>query len=594
MDRFIITIKKSNREKKYSLYFQYNKSFIETLKSIEDESREYDSTNKCWRFGARGLILLINKFKGLNTVFFDFGTDELRSKFLEDVKKAKELEIEEKRLFLENEENKKHWVKFKTYLENNYNEFSEKIHKNLKPEIKLFPHQIIGAMFCNEVRNTLIAHDMGLGKSILSISYSELNEFNKVVVITPNSLKFNYYNEVCKFTNSKAYVYNGKHNKYTPEESKYVIFNYEMLNPSDVKKVIKKINDLKIKDIDCLILDECQKLKTSDSNTYINFVKIFNKKIFKNGKESKIFMSGTPAPNRAYELYNVLHQISPIDFPTKNSFYNDYCGMKYNPDVYGGWDYDINKTNFEILFEKMKPFVDRRRKKDVLDLPEKTYQKIVLELDIKEQTRYNEIEEGVINELLDDVKFKSPLTILIKLRQYLSALKINKIKEIIDSILESGEKVVIVDMFKESLSELKNIYGDIAGLHTGDQSPDERNDIVVDFQNPNGKYKIFLGTVQTCNYGLTLTEANKMIILTAPYSVGEYDQVADRIYRIGQKNCVLIMCLLFLNTIDELVYGTLDEKRKELSSVIDNEKYESNYNVSLLSEIVGKLIKNNY
>ena len=85
-----------------------------------------------------------------------------------------------------------------------------------------------------------------------------------------------------------------------------------------------------------------------------------------------------------------------------------------------------------------------------------------------------------------------------------------------------------------------------------------------------------------------------MIILTAPYSVGEYDQVADRIYRIGQKNCVLIMCLLFLNTIDELVYGTLDEKRKELSSVIDNEKYESNYNVSLLSEIVGKLIKNNY
>lgn len=590
MSKFLITVKKEGRSKKYDLYFQYNQQFIETLKSVDDESREYSPTNKCWRMSTKGLYLLILKFKGLDSVFFDFGGDENRSKFLDDLKKVKKKEDDEKILIEEHEKNKIEWIKFKEYVETNYSEFSNIIHSNLKPNIKLFPHQIKGVMFCYTVKNALLAHDMGLGKGLISASFVELSKFNKVVVITPNSLKFNYFNEVCKFTNSKAYIYNSKNNKYTPEESKYIIFNYEMLNPSDIRKVESKFKQLGIKDIDCVILDECQKIKNSSSNTAQNFKKLFTKSLFKDKKVSKIFMSGTPAPNRAYELYNVLHEISPFDFRNKNSFYSDYCGMRYDPSQFGGWVYDISKTNYERLFEKMKPFVDRRRKSDVLDLPDKQYQKILIELSNSESKEYEEIKTGIVREYLS-AKHINHLTILIRLRQYLAKLKVDNTKDIIDSIIETGEKIVVIDMYKESLNELKKYYEEIAGLHTGDVSVDERNKIVENFQNPDSNCRIFLGTVETCNYGLTLTQANKMLILTPPDSLGKYDQVCDRIYRIGQTKNVLIMCPVFINTIDEKIYDTLDEKRYEISAVMDNEKVETLYNMSVLSEVLNSLIK---
>lgn len=105
--------------------------------------------------------------------------------------------------------------------------------------------------------------------------------------------------------------------------------------------------------------------------------------------------------------------------------------------------------------------------------------------------------------------------------------------------------------------------------------------------------KIFLGTVQTSNYGLTLTAASKLFIMTLPYSVGEYDQAADRCHRIGQKDVVNIYPLIFLDTIDDYVYSKIETKREEIIKVLDNEKYTSNVEESVLSDVIEK-IKSKY
>ena len=169
---------------------------------------------------------------------------------------------------------------------------------------------------------------------------------------------------------------------------------------------------------------------------------------------------------------------------------------------------------------------------------------------------------------------------------------------VLDSLLtgdqvESGEKIIIVDYYKESLNQLKEIFGDVAGLHTGDVTVEERAEIVEQFQDPNSKLTIFLASIQTANYGLTLTAASKMFIITLPYSVGEYDQVADRCHRIGQKNAVNIYPLMFRDTIDEYVFSAIESKRKEIVKIMDNEDYTSNVNESVLSEVIKK-IKNKY
>ena len=527
MDIFRIVCEKVPRKQSYFISFTYNDQLIKRIKEFDVEDRKWNGINKVWELKALALLNLIKSYKGSKKLLFDFGDDKKRSVFVNLIKKLELTEKKKKEDIEKLKENKLLWVKRKDELEDNYLSFSKKAHSGLNDNISLYPHQITAIMFTNLVRNTLISHEMGLGKTLVSIGYIEINSFEKIVVITPNSLKFNYYNEVEKFTNSKAHIVNWKKNKYSIEESKYIILNYEYFNSSDKKFLDTKWRKLGIGLIDVVICDESHRLKNTKANTYKNFKRIFTEKIFKNKKVSKIFLSGTPAPNRAYELYTILNQISPLDFKTKKYFYEYYCGMTY--DVNGwGWETNIGESKFEELYHKIAPYTHRKRKADVLtDLPDKIYQKIVFEMSSIESYKYDGIKRGAITEYHNNPS-NNPLTTLLRLRQYTSNLKVKQVSEIVDSIIDTGEKIVIVDVFKSTLLELKKKYGDIAGLHTGDQSVEERAEIVSKFQDPNSSMKIFIGSIQTCNYGLTLTAADKMFILTLPYSVGEYDQVADR------------------------------------------------------------------
>lgn len=586
---FVVHCERVSRKQAYYLRFSPNDQILSRIKDLPEDTRKWSALVMAWEISTLSLYKLIKKYKGSNKIHFDFGNDDSRNIFIKHIKKL-EADEEAKRNFIADLNIKKeNWVKYKEELENTYEQYSDKMHALLNDGIKLYPHQIIAALFMNVTRNTLISHEMGLGKTASSILYSEMNDFKKVIVITPNSLKFNYYQEIIKFTKSSAHIINWRKNKCSIDDAKYIIFNYDYFNPAvKSNRFSEKWNKLKIGVIDAVICDECQKLKNSKSNTFKNFNKTFKKSIFRDEKISKIFLSGTPAPNRAYELYTVLHEISPTDFATKKYFYEYYCGMTYDID---GWGYVSNtmEAKFEELFYKIAPFTHRKKKSDVLkDLPDKIYQNIMLEMDDNELSTYSEIESGVANEFILHPT-SNPLTIMIRLRQYTSSLKLKQIVELVENILDTGEKVVIVDMFKDTLYGLKDKLGDIAALHTGDQSVEERAEIVKEFQDPNSKLKVFLGSIQTCNYGLTLTAASKLFIITLPYSLGEYFQVSDRLHRIGQKNVVNIYPLIFRDTIDEYVFSAIESKRKEIVKVIDNEDYVSNVNESVIFDVISKI-----
>lgn len=578
----------------YFLRFPINDQLLQRIKELPDESRKWNALNMAWELTTPALFALIKKYKGSNKIHFEFGSEDSRKVFIAQIKKIEIAEAEKRKFIAELNVKKEHWVKYKKELEETYVQYSEKCHALLKPGVKLYPHQIVAAMFMNVTRNTLISHEMGIGKSLSSILYVEMNGFQRVVVLTPNSLKFNYANEVEKFTESNSHIVNWRKNKCSIVDAKYIIINYDFFNPKRNEKKSKdrflaKWNKLGIDKIDCVICDECQKLKNTNSNTYKNYKRTFTKKIFDGEKISKIYLSGTPAPNRAYELYTVLNQISPIDFPTKKYFYQYYCGLVYDVDTGWGYTQGTMETRFEELYHKIAPFSHRKRKFEVLkDLPDKIYQRVILEMDDEEYATYDKIEEGVANEFVLHPN-GNPLTTMLRLRQYTASLKVKHVIELVENILETGEKLVIVDFFKDALYELNKKLGDVAELHTGDQKDEERAEIVKKFQDPNSDLKVFLGTVQTCGYGLTLTAASKLFIITLPYSVGDYDQVSDRLHRIGQKEIVNIYPLIFPDTIDDYVYSAIESKRKEIVKVMDNEDYKSNVGDSVLSEVIEKI-----
>ena len=591
MPPFVVHCERIRKRQWYYLRFPINDQLIQRIKNLPEETRKWNALMMCWEISTASLFALIKRYRNSQKIHFDFGNDASRKIFIEQVEKLKVKEIEKRKFIADLNIKKDHWVKYKQDLEESYVDYSEKMHALLKEGVKLYPHQIVSAMFMNATRSTLISHEMGLGKTLSAILYVEMNGFEKVFVITPNSLKFNFYYEVKKFTDSTAHIINWKNNDCGIEEAKYIIVNYDFFNPKNTKekKFITKWKKLGVSDIDAVICDESQKLKNTKSNTYKNFKATFRSKLFRDGKVSKIFLSGTPAPNRAYELYTVMNQISDVDFATKKYFQEYYCGMTRDEE---GWGYHVDTMSqkLEELFHKIAPFTHRKRKVDALkDLPDKTYQRIILEMTDEEQRVYNEIEAGVANEF-EENPTGNPLTIMLRLRQYLATIKVQHALELIDNVFQTGEKVVVVDYFKDSLKELHEKLGDVTVLHTGDvKDLEERADMVKTFQDILSTIKGFLGSIQTCNYGLTLTAASKLFIITLPFSVGEFDQVSDRLHRIGQKNAVNIYVLVFPDTMDDYVFSAIEGKRKEIVKVIDNEDYTSDISESVLREVIQKI-----
>jgi len=585
---FVVTCTRIAKRAWYKVEFEMNNQLNKKIEAIQKDFRMFNVDDHCWHLHTKGLYDIIKSYKRSEKIRFEFGLIG-RQEFLAQIKKIDELEIEKvnkvEALKLKNVDA----LSFKEELEKNYKNYESELLTYMKPGTNFYPYQIVAALFLKRVKSALLSMEMGLGKTLCSIAYAEMMGFRKVFVITPNSLKFNFQDEVMKFTNgSRTHIINNKDNKYTLTEAKYIIVNYDYFNSSNFEKVTKKYEKLDLGFVECVICDESHMLKNTDSNTYKNFKRIFK------SIPCKVFLSGTPAPNRAKELYTVLNQISKLDFPTKKFFYETYCGMIQDKDARGGWKYVEGMAKLEELFHKTAPYTYRKRKIDVLkDLPDKIYNRILIEMTDEQQATYDKIEEGVANEIFSDSEMSAVniLTIMLRLRQYTSLLKIEPAFELIQRLLDEGEKSVVVDMFKPPLLKLQSKLGDIAVLHTGDQDVEERNVVKNDFQNRNGNAKVFLASIATTKYGLTLTAASKMFMLALPFSVGEYDQVADRLHRIGQKDTVFIYPLIVKGSIDEHVFNIIEKKRVEINKVMDNEDYVSNVDETILSEILAILKK---
>lgn len=586
MDKFIVNCQKLGRAQKYGITFLYNTQLIERIKSFSREEREFK--NNIWILKTYTLYNLILIYKGSNKIKFEFIGENAKEIFKDNVNKILVEEQEKQRKIEELERNKKEWLEFKADLDVNYEKYSEIVHKNLKEGTKLYAHQISAVMFGQKVNNVLYALSMGTGKSLVSITLCEMNQYEKVIVLTPNSLKFNYLQEIQKFTNSTAHIVGWKNNQYTIEQAKYIIINYEFFNISNKEKTYMKWEKLGIRNINALVLDECQKLQHTKNNTYKNFKKVFNDDLFFNKERHFYFLSGTPVTNEISNLYTVLNLISPLDFPNKSYFFSHYCGLQYN---IGGYGYVINpeEVKYEELYYKIEPYCFRKKLENVVQMPEKQIQKILLELDDKDQKIYNELEEGIANEFFNET-VTNPLTVMLRLRQFLSNVKIKAICELIDIVLENQDKIVIFDVFKASLLDLKNRYKDIVALHTGDQSIEERAEIIKEFQDKSSNKKIFLTTFGSGNYGITLHAANKMSLLTLPFSYAEYDQSQSRVWRIGQYEHVMIYPFVVKNTIDEYVFARLEARENNMKKVFDNEDYKSDVNENYLNDII-KIIK---
>jgi SNF2 family DNA or RNA helicase len=141
--------------------------------------------------------------------------------------------------------------------------------------------------------------------------------------------------------------------------------------------------------------------------------------------------------------------------------------------------------------------------------------------------------------------------------------------ELLESIVDSGEKVLIFTQFSEMGKPLERFieerFGEKPMFYHGGCSVNQRQEMVSRFQN-NRADKIFLLSLKAAGTGLNLTAASHVIHYDLWWNPAVENQATDRAYRIGQKKNVMVHRFITKNTFEERI-DEMIQKKKHLADM---------------------------
>ncbi len=439
-------------------------------------------------------------------------------------------------------------------------------------KLDLYPYQKAGVSFFEKVNGVgMLADEMRLGKSCQAIAYAQKNNF-KTLVVCPSSIKTVWRGEIEKFTDKTWLLINAKDLKKDISTKGYdfIILNYEI-----VGKAITKID---FRDIDLIVADESFYIKNQKSLRFKSIKKL-------NFISHRLCLTGTPILNRPSELWSQLNFIDPLIWNNWWKFAMRYCGAEKTQ---WGWDFS-GRSNLEELKKRLSVFMLRRLCKDVFsELPPKIETIIKIQMSDKEWKEYNRLYDEFEDLIQNSENRTVQLARLTYLKQWLSLNKIENAIEIINNIIENGEKVVVFSQYLQPLRILKDKLGDIAVVYEGKMSVEEKDIAKTLFQtNPN--IKVFLGSITTAGYGIKLSSASTIIMLDLIWSPALISQATARIVDTQQKTNNNIYYLIHENTIEQSIFELLKFKMDTISTLQNEEKLISIKEESIITEFLDKI-----
>ena len=444
---------------------------------------------------------------------------------------------------------------------------------------RAFKHQEDGIKFLMKNKKCILADDMGLGKTYQSIVAALESGAERVLIICPSSLKINWMREVQNFCDDVSII-TGTY----WDPARFTIINYDILkNFHTVKEKNKEYEDWELRreiadfNPDLLILDEAHYIKNHKSKRGAIL-----KDLSKNFSCERVWLlTGTPIANRPMDYYNLL---SIIDSPITNNWVHyakTYCeGMRFRK---GGKYVWVTKgaSNLDELASKTKRTILRRKKEDVLDLPEKLITPVYLELENVDG--YKSVWEDYLSKRKLEGKKGNPARDLVEmtlLRTFIAMETVPYSIEKAEEALELNKKVIIFCNFNDEMDAFNRHFGNKAVCVRGGMS-DKQKQLSVDRFQEDDSCKVFVGQIKAAGVGLTLTKAEIVIMNSLDWVPGNHEQAEDRAYRIGQKETVNIYYMLMDDTIDTLVWDILNEKKKIIGTIMGED--------DIINEFINKI-----
>ncbi len=474
---------------------------------------------------------------------------------------------------------------------------------NFKFKTKPYEHQVTAFNFGLSHNKWLLGDEMGLGKTkqVIDIAVAKKLQYNYkhcFIICGVNGLKWNWANEVKTHSNEEAWILGQrkKNNKTVIGSVEDRLYDLQNLDKISAYFIITNIETLrngavvaeldkrcKSGDIQMIAFDECHKAKNPNSQQ--------GKGILKTKADTMIAMTGTPLMNTPLDLYIILKWLGY----EKHSFYqfkNHYCVMG----GYGNYQI-VGYRNLNELQEELDHIMLRRKKEEVLDLPEKTYIDEFVEMTPKQEQIYNEI-TNEIRANIDQIEMSNnPLSALIRMRQatgYTGILsstikesaKLDRLEELVEEAVENGKKVVIFSNWTQMTLPIYNrLAVKYKGTYiTGEVDIEDRQEHIRRFQEDED-CKFVVGTSGAMGTGITLTAGTVEIFMDEPWNMALKEQCVDRCHRIGQKNNLTIYTLMCKGTIDERIHNIVEKKGIMADAIVDGKVTENKR--ELLEYLIG-------
>jgi SNF2 family DNA or RNA helicase len=440
----------------------------------------------------------------------------------------------------------------------------------------------------------ILADDMGLGKTVQVLALLEkrdkiraaggeeaaaLGEKRPTLVVAPKSVVFNWVDEAKRFTpHLKVLNYAGAERAALREEfddTDIIVTSYGLLR--------RDIAVLKDMPLDYAVLDEAQVIKNPSSQS-AKAARLLN-------TQHRLALTGTPVENHMGDLWSIFEFVNPGMLGSS---------VRFSELLRGGVQDPSNLDAARQVGAALRPFILRRTKGQVLtELPEKTEQTIVCELDDEQRKIYDNLREhyrGTLLQKIDAARGSGTksgvggnammvLEALLRLRQAAChpglidaahaegpSAKLDALMEQLHELHEEGHKALVFSQFTSMLSLVqKRLNKEGIRYEYLDGKTRNRKERVERFQN-DPDCPLFLISLKAGGLGLNLTSAQYVFILDPWWNPAVEAQAIDRAHRIGQESHVTAYRLICQDTVEQRIAELQEKKRKLADAIVGGEE----------------------
>eukprot|EP00927_Polykrikos_kofoidii_P031324 TRINITY_DN26962_c0_g1_i1.p1 TRINITY_DN26962_c0_g1~~TRINITY_DN26962_c0_g1_i1.p1 ORF type:complete len:792 (+),score=159.47 TRINITY_DN26962_c0_g1_i1:98-2377(+) len=448
----------------------------------------------------------------------------------------------------------------------------------------------------------LLGDEMGLGKTLqaLAIAAHYGSEW-PVLVVAPSALRLVWRDQALQWLPHHLAPHEiqvvSKCKQKVDTSARMVITSYDLLVRAEDHRMRADGKNYEV-----VIIDECHYIKNFTSRRTEVVLKIAR------AATRCIMISGTPAANRAEELFTqvqaLLHEYVPR---SKARFCERYCEKKqmFIPGRGNIQKWDGARNKMELYTLLTGTIMIRRLKNDVLtQLPSKRRQRIALSASKLNVEKMREVARlmgrGKKNEFAElevDFELKEEGQLDARITECFSLTaqaKVEAVAEYVEYLLGNdlkflffGHHMAMLDGIEKKVGELGVKFMRIDGR----TSAERRQANVVQFQQDEAT-RVAILSITACGQGLTLTAAHTVIFGELYWVPGQMMQAEDRVHRIGQQNMVDVHYCVAEGTVDDILFHSLNRKRKDTSEVMDGvakhmDAYRQSDAPSLPSETAG-------